>query len=320
MVGVTFCVVEFSYFGLCKVPCGEGLRSTWGTSQGEAKPGARDKILDTKVARRACAGQTFPQGRTCGGGAVGVAGVPFALGGPARLCAPLTHSPTTFCPGLLDPCPFRSFARPSVSHVQPYPDPLRAPSSSRGGACFGIMPLPLSASPTELGRLPLARSCTPSHLGRCAGPLLRTLSWHFVVKHPRGMAMAMLDFFWGGQGAPAPQTPLSPPHPPTPRPKWETPKFVIEEIWFFLTHPRLGPRPPPLNTPFEHSPAHAPIMASDAEAPYGPSKGTELQHVPCIGLEGLGPLRGLSRDALRAPSLCLAAVPPDGKCQPQWHL
>ena len=37
------------------------VRSTWGTSQGEDKLGATDKILHTKVARRACAGQTFPQ-------------------------------------------------------------------------------------------------------------------------------------------------------------------------------------------------------------------------------------------------------------------
>ena len=36
------------------------VRSTWGTSLGENKPGARDKILNTKVACRACAGQTFP--------------------------------------------------------------------------------------------------------------------------------------------------------------------------------------------------------------------------------------------------------------------
>ena len=35
------------------------VRSTWGISQGEDKPGARDKILNTKVARQACAGQTF---------------------------------------------------------------------------------------------------------------------------------------------------------------------------------------------------------------------------------------------------------------------
>ena len=28
VVGVTFCVVEFSYLGLCKVPCREGLRSS----------------------------------------------------------------------------------------------------------------------------------------------------------------------------------------------------------------------------------------------------------------------------------------------------
>ena len=27
MVGVTFCVVEFLYFGVCKVPCTEGLWS-----------------------------------------------------------------------------------------------------------------------------------------------------------------------------------------------------------------------------------------------------------------------------------------------------
>ena len=26
--GVTFCVVEFLYFGLCKVPCKEGLPSS----------------------------------------------------------------------------------------------------------------------------------------------------------------------------------------------------------------------------------------------------------------------------------------------------
>ena len=33
------------------------VRSTWGTSQGEDKPGARDRILNTKVARRACTGR-----------------------------------------------------------------------------------------------------------------------------------------------------------------------------------------------------------------------------------------------------------------------
>ena len=33
------------------------VRSTWGTSQGEDKLGARDKILNTKVACRACAGR-----------------------------------------------------------------------------------------------------------------------------------------------------------------------------------------------------------------------------------------------------------------------
>ena len=36
------------------------VQSTWGTSPGEDKFGARDRILNTKVARRAPAGQTFP--------------------------------------------------------------------------------------------------------------------------------------------------------------------------------------------------------------------------------------------------------------------
>ena len=35
------------------------VQSAWGTSLDEDKPGARDKILDTKVAHRARAGQTF---------------------------------------------------------------------------------------------------------------------------------------------------------------------------------------------------------------------------------------------------------------------
>ena len=37
------------------------MRSTWGSSQGEDKLGARDKILNKEVARRARAGQTFPR-------------------------------------------------------------------------------------------------------------------------------------------------------------------------------------------------------------------------------------------------------------------
>ena len=49
---MTFCVVEFSHFGLYKVlaekVCGL-VRSTWGTSQGEDTLGARDKTLDTKL-------------------------------------------------------------------------------------------------------------------------------------------------------------------------------------------------------------------------------------------------------------------------------
>ena len=34
------------------------VRSTWGTSQGEDKLGARGRILNTKVVHRACAGRT----------------------------------------------------------------------------------------------------------------------------------------------------------------------------------------------------------------------------------------------------------------------
>ena len=33
------------------------VRSTWGTSKGDGKLGARDRILNTKVARRACPGR-----------------------------------------------------------------------------------------------------------------------------------------------------------------------------------------------------------------------------------------------------------------------
>ena len=38
------------------------VRSTWGTSRGEDNLGARDRIRNTKVARRARARQTFPHG------------------------------------------------------------------------------------------------------------------------------------------------------------------------------------------------------------------------------------------------------------------
>ena len=57
MVGVTFCVVEFSYFKLCKGLCKEALQSTGRISQGEDTLGARDKILNPKVVHRACAGR-----------------------------------------------------------------------------------------------------------------------------------------------------------------------------------------------------------------------------------------------------------------------
>ena len=53
---MTFCVVEFSDFGLCNMLCFAGqvcgpVRSTWGTSLGEDEIGARAKILNTKVVR-----------------------------------------------------------------------------------------------------------------------------------------------------------------------------------------------------------------------------------------------------------------------------
>ena len=48
---------------LARKVCGV-VRSTWGTSQGEDKLGARDKILNTKEAHRAHARQTFPHGKT----------------------------------------------------------------------------------------------------------------------------------------------------------------------------------------------------------------------------------------------------------------
>ena len=41
------------------------VRSTWGTSQGEDKLGAREKILNTKVARRACAGHAMGKHSPC---------------------------------------------------------------------------------------------------------------------------------------------------------------------------------------------------------------------------------------------------------------
>ena len=67
---MTFCVVEFSYLGLCNVLCTEGLRSPsrlhW-TSLGEDKLGARHRILNTKVARRACAGRAPGKHSPCRG-------------------------------------------------------------------------------------------------------------------------------------------------------------------------------------------------------------------------------------------------------------
>ena len=51
---------HISAYARCLAGKGCGLvRSTWGASPGEDKPGARDKILNTKIARRARAGQTY---------------------------------------------------------------------------------------------------------------------------------------------------------------------------------------------------------------------------------------------------------------------
>ena len=63
---------HISPYARCLAGKGCGLvRSTWGTSQGEDKLGARDKILNTKVARRACAGRATgkqsPRGHGGGG-------------------------------------------------------------------------------------------------------------------------------------------------------------------------------------------------------------------------------------------------------------
>ena len=66
MVGATFCVFEFSYFSLCNVLCTEGLRSSvvyLVDFLGGDQLGARDRVLQTKAARWACAGQTFPPWR-----------------------------------------------------------------------------------------------------------------------------------------------------------------------------------------------------------------------------------------------------------------
>ena len=60
------------------------VRSTWGTSQGEDKLGARDKILDTKVARRARARQTFPRALVMRGRLLLSAAVSCCLPFPVR--------------------------------------------------------------------------------------------------------------------------------------------------------------------------------------------------------------------------------------------
>ena len=58
--------------------CGP-VRSTWGTSLGEDKLGARARMLHTNVARRACTGQIFPQ--------VGVPAVSVLLSGVSIFAA-----------------------------------------------------------------------------------------------------------------------------------------------------------------------------------------------------------------------------------------
>ena len=63
------------------------VRSTWATSQGEDKPGARDEIFNTKVARWACTGQTFPLG----------------LWGPSPVTS-CTQPPYLWFSGVVKPC------------------------------------------------------------------------------------------------------------------------------------------------------------------------------------------------------------------------
>ena len=62
-MGVTFCVVKFSFKqGALQRRLAVYCGLPGGLPKVEDKLGARDKILDTKVARRVRAGQTFPQG------------------------------------------------------------------------------------------------------------------------------------------------------------------------------------------------------------------------------------------------------------------
>ena len=61
--------VEFSHFALCSVLCIVGkvcspLCSTWGATLGKGKSGIKVGIINTKVARRARAGQTLPLWRS----------------------------------------------------------------------------------------------------------------------------------------------------------------------------------------------------------------------------------------------------------------
>ena len=98
---MTFCVVGFSYFGLCKVPCREGLRSiavTWGTSQGEDKPGARDKILNTKVALGHAPGKHSPLVAKPVSHAIKTEAIPQGMRSHAACCSTRdTHQNTYPC-------------------------------------------------------------------------------------------------------------------------------------------------------------------------------------------------------------------------------
>ena len=125
------------------------VRSTWGTSQGEDKLGARIKILNTKVACRACAGQTFP---LC------IFALHDTVAGP---CWPTPFNlPSPPGPG------------PAVSHCSgssvPSPSPRRRPSSkpSPPPICRGTVtrPAALPCLGQDRPRLPSfgGRTITPS--------------------------------------------------------------------------------------------------------------------------------------------------------------
>ena len=141
------------------------VRSTQGTSLGEDKLGARDKILNTKVARRACAGQTFPPHRRRGFPAPGLhwaAPPAFRLtpaDGPPPASAPRPPAPSRYPP--CAPLPARRYLR-AVSHSGALA-PLTA-----GVRSVAPRARPAPSSPAAAGSYPVAVGRRSSHAAVCA--------------------------------------------------------------------------------------------------------------------------------------------------------